>query len=116
MRDLEFSGAGESEYGGGGGSSLQSSPPVRVFWDESCVLCTVRLCFRLLHNTAQESSARAHTHTLRWAAEQKGSADSRKVTCGVSQKRRKVTADTKLNRAQRTRVCEATLKLEELEA
>lgn len=63
MRDLEFSGAGESEYGGGGGSSLQSSPPVRVFWDESCVLCTVILCFRLLHNTAQESSARTHTHT-----------------------------------------------------
>ncbi len=34
----------------------------------------------------------------------------------MSQKRRKVAADTKLNRAQRTRVCEATLKLEELEA
>lgn len=25
-------------------------------------MCTVRLCFRLLHNTAQESSA--HTYTL----------------------------------------------------
>jgi len=28
------------------------SAPGRVFWDESCVLCTVRMCFRLLHNTA----------------------------------------------------------------